>query len=363
MVQAKEELNQLSDYVPGKSIEEICEQYKITSAVKLASNENALGASPKAKEVFRQMADFLHLYPRGNAPHLISALANKFQTKKENIIIGNGSDEIIDMIGKAFIEKGDECLGIRATFSVYKFTTLSNGGVFKSVHSGETRPELSLYLNAITEKTKVIFICNPNNPTGFYYTEQELLDFISEVPKHILVFIDEAYAEYAEAKDYPQLAKYLEKVENVLLNRTFSKIYGLAGLRLGYAFSSESVIKALWKIKPPFDVNLVVQTAAIAALNDKEHVEKTLKMNKSGKSFLTKELKNLGFEVLPSEANFIAVHIGENAKALLPFLESHGLIVRHLASFSLPEWIRVTIGKQEENELFISLLKAWKSNV
>ena len=361
MVEPRPELSKLSDYVPGKSIEEIRERYGLKRIVKLASNENPLGASPKAVEAFHEIADSLHLYPRGDAPKLIDSIAKKYGVNTSQIVIGNGSDEIIDMVGKAFIRQGDNCVGITPTFSVYKFTTLSNGADFIGVGEGETKASLDDLAKAINAKTRVAFICNPNNPTGAYYTEAEIRDFLKKVPENVLVFLDEAYSEFATAEDYPNMAAALGEYPNLFVNRTFSKIYGLAGLRVGYAMGSVEVIRALWKIKPPFDVNQAAQVAAIAALADSEHVEATRKMNADGVELLTREFEALGFKVLPTQANFICVRIGERAKELVAFLESNGMIIRGLTSFGMPEHVRVTVGKPEENAFLLTLVKKWKA--
>ena len=361
MVEPRPELSKLSDYVPGKSIEEIRERFGLAKVVKLASNENPLGASPKAVEAFHEIADSLHLYPRGDAPKLIDSIAKKYGVNTSQIVIGNGSDEIIDMVGKAFIRQGDNCVGITPTFSVYKFTTLSNGADFIGVGEGETKASLDDLAKAINAKTRVAFICNPNNPTGAYYTEAEIRDFLKKVPENVLVFLDEAYSEFATAEDYPNMAAALGEYPNLFVNRTFSKIYGLAGLRVGYAMGSVEVIRALWKIKPPFDVNQAAQVAAIAALADSEHVEATRKMNTEGVEMLTREFEALGFKVLPTQANFICVRIGERAKELVAFLESNGMIIRGLTSFGMPEHVRVTVGKPEENAFLLTLVKKWKA--
>lgn len=361
MVEPRPELSKLSDYVPGKSIEEIRERYGLKRIVKLASNENPLGASPKAVEAFHEIADSLHLYPRGDAPKLIDSIAKKYGVNTSQIVIGNGSDEIIDMVGKAFIRQGDNCVGITPTFSVYKFTTLSNGADFIGVGEGETKASLDDLAKAINAKTRVAFICNPNNPTGAYYTEAEIRDFLKKVPENVLVFLDEAYSEFATASDYPNMAAALGEYPNLFVNRTFSKIYGLAGLRVGYAMGSVEVIRALWKIKPPFDVNQAAQVAAIAALADNEHVEATRKMNTEGVEMLTREFEALGFKVLPTQANFICVRIGERAKELVAFLESNGMIIRGLTSFGMPEHVRITVGKPEENAFLLTLVKKWKA--
>lgn len=359
MIEPRPELSKLSDYVPGKSIEEIRERFGLDKVVKLASNENPLGASPKAVEAFHGIADSLHLYPRGDAPKLIDSIAKMYGVETSQIVVGNGSDEIIDMVGKAFIRQGDNCVGITPTFSVYKFTTLSNGADFIGVGEGEARTSLDELAKAINDKTRVAFICNPNNPTGAYYTESEIREFLKKVPQNVLVFLDEAYAEFATAPDYPNMAKFVGEYSNLFVNRTFSKIYGLAGLRVGYAFGSTEVVRALWKVKPPFDVNQAAQVAAIAALGDKEHVQATRKMNAEGIAVLTREFSALGLKVLPTQANFICVRIGERAKELVAFLESNGMIVRGLTSFGMPEYIRVTVGKPEENAFLMELVKKW----
>ena len=359
MIEPRPELSKLSDYVPGKSIEEIRERFGLDKVVKLASNENPLGASPKAVEAFHGIADSLHLYPRGDAPKLIDSIAKMYGVETSQIVVGNGSDEIIDMVGKAFIRQGDNCVGITPTFSVYKFTTLSNGADFIGVGEGEARTSLDELAKAINDKTRVAFICNPNNPTGAYYTESEIREFLKKVPQNVLVFLDEAYAEFATAPDYPNMAKFVGEYSNLFVNRTFSKIYGLAGLRVGYAFGSTEVVRALWKVKPPFDVNQAAQVAAIAALGDKEHVQATRKMNAEGIAMLTREFSALGLKVLPTQANFICVRIGERAKELVAFLESNGMIVRGLTSFGMPEYIRVTVGKPEENAFLMELVKKW----
>ncbi|MBQ3720250.1 MAG: histidinol-phosphate transaminase [Fibrobacter sp.] len=359
MIEPRPELSKLSDYVPGKSIEEIRERFGLDKVVKLASNENPLGASPKAVEAFHRIADSLHLYPRGDAPKLIDSIAKMYGVETSQIVVGNGSDEIIDMVGKAFIRQGDNCVGITPTFSVYKFTTLSNGADFIGVGEGEARTSLDELAKAINDKTRVAFICNPNNPTGAYYTESEIREFLKKVPQNVLVFLDEAYAEFATAPDYPNMAKFVGEYSNLFVNRTFSKIYGLAGLRVGYAFGSTEVVRALWKVKPPFDVNQAAQVAAIAALGDKEHVQATRKMNAEGIAVLTREFNALGLKVLPTQANFICVRIGERAKELVAFLESNGMIVRGLTSFGMPEYIRVTVGKPEENAFLMELVKKW----
>ena len=362
MIEARPELDKLSDYVPGKSIDEIRTRYGLSKVVKLASNENPLGASPKAMEAYMKIASSVHLYPRGDAPHLVEALASKYRVKHNQVIIGNGSDEVIDMVGKTFIRPGDTCLSLEPTFSVYRSVTYSYSGHFASVNSLDQKEPLKELAKKIDEKTRIIFICNPNNPTGGYFSEDEIVQFMVQVPRHILVFVDEAYAEFATAANYPSLIKMIDLFPNLLLNRTFSKIYGLAGLRVGYAISSPQVISNLWKVKPPFDVNLAAQEAALAALQDTSHIKKTLEVTAQGIEYLTKALSTMGYRVLPTQANFICVHIGADAKKMVSFLEEKGMIIRGLSSFGMPEWVRITIGKHEENQFLLECVNLWRNN-
>lgn len=362
MIEARPELEKLSHYVPGKSIDEIRTRFGLKKVIKLASNENPLGASPKATEAYIKIATALHMYPRGDAPQLIEALAHHNDIAKDQIIIGNGSDEIIDMIGKAFIRPGDKILSLDPTFSVYRFVTDSFGGEYVSVPALDEKEPLRELVKQIDAKTRVIFICNPNNPTGSYFTESQMIELMEQVPPSVLVFVDEAYAEFATAKDYPCLACKIQKYPNLFLSRTFSKIYGLAGIRVGYAISSAKVIANLWKVKPPFDVNLAAQEAAVAALEDFRHIEKTLKVNAEGLEYLTNALSIMGYRVLPTQANFICMYVGPTAKKMVAFLEEKGMIIRGLSSFGMPEWVRVTIGKPEENQFFLECITLWRQN-
>ena len=410
-IQPRQELEKLSDYVPGKSIDEICERHGLSSAIKLASNENPWGASPKAKAAFLKQVDSLHLYPRGDAPTLLKKLAEHYQVDSKQIILGNGSDEVIDLIGKAFIAPGDFCVSATPTFSVYEFTTLEAGGIFKAFPVGVGKANVQ-ELAKVAASARVLFLCNPNNPTGKVMgekqaelftnvshdiktpltsivnyvallkgiqlqdervqrylnileeksSESEILELLRLLPKNVLLFLDEAYAEFAMATDYPNLVSRIHEFPNLFINRTFSKIYGLAGLRLGYGISSIEVIRNLWKVKPPFDVNLAAQAAGIAALQDKEFVQMTREKNREGMVILKKAFEECALEVLDSEGNFLCAKIGQNAKELVAFMESRGMIVRGLSNFGLPEWIRVTVGKPEENAYFIKLLKEWCAN-
>lgn len=361
MLQARPELNGIKEYVPGKSIPEIQQKYGLSKVVKLASNENPLGPSPKAMEAFRTAASQLHLYPQGHAPELVQALASKLGVAPDCIIPGNGSDEILDLVGRAYLRPGDRVLGASSTFSVYESVTLAAGAQYVPVALKNWAYDLQALRFELDSRTRVVFICNPNNPTGTWLGQAELVSFLEKVPTEVLVVVDQAYCEFAHVPDYPDLVPVLGRFPNLLLTRTFSKLYGLAGLRVGYGIGAPELIRTLWKVKPPFNLNLPAQAAAVAALSDSEHVEKTLQVTAQGLAFLKESLEKEGYECLPTQANFLCIHVGPQALDLVSWLESQGLIVRGLRSFGMPEWIRVTAGLPSENELFLNLLAQWRA--
>ncbi|NLB62997.1 MAG: histidinol-phosphate transaminase [Fibrobacter sp.] len=359
MIPTRKEIFKLKDYVPGKSIQEIQERTGLKSIIKLASNENPLGPSPKALNVLAKYAQELHLYPIGSSPDLSKALAAKYELNSDQVIVGNGSDEILSLVALAYLEPGTSAVSARETFSVYEFVTLSMGADFKTFplknHSFDLE---AIATEAQKESTRVVFICNPNNPTGTWSNFTEISEFMDSIPERVLVVMDQAYGEYALEDEYPQMIADLAKYPNLLLVRTFSKIWGLAGLRVGYALGNPDVLQKLWKVKAPFSVNILAQRAAQAALDDGEHLKNSLTANERGKEFLYQSFANMGLEYLPTAANFIAVQIGPRASAVVSDLESRGLIVRSMASFAMPHWIRVTVGTENENKIFIEQLKA-----
>ncbi len=381
MLVYRKELNSIPDYVPGKSIDEIRllhktgVSYKIgplrkrslrktgplrktkpLPIIKLASNENPFGASPMAATAYKKCVDKLHLYPRMSAPELVKRLALKWKVKEENLIIGNGSDEILDLAARAYLNKSDYAVGANSTFSLYRATAKIAGAKYK------TSPLENFYypLESLLgfKDAKIIFICNPNNPTGTYFSNRKILDFLKRVPKETLVVLDMAYREFTDEAE-PPLHKWIKQFPNLLCTRTFSKLYGLAGLRVGYGIASEQIIKALKKIKPPFNSNYPAQMAAMAALDDVRFVEKSLKTNSDERKKLTQNLQSFGFEVLPSGANFVCVKIGKEAKEFVTWLESKGIIIRHLGSFDMPEWVRITIGTPKQNKDLLKTIKVY----
>jgi histidinol-phosphate aminotransferase len=341
MLIPRKEIEAIPEYVPGKSIDEIKEKHKLRHVIKLASNENPFGPSPLAMAAYKKCAEKLHLYPRGSAPELVKKLAAKWKVKPENIIAGNGSDEILDLAARVYLNKGEWAAGAKSTFSVYASATQLAGAKYKAFELENFCYPLNSLLNF--KKAKIIFVCNPNNPTGTFYANKEIYSFLQKAPKNSLIILDMAYAEFTGEKE-PPLHEWIKKFPNLLCTRTFSKLYGLAGLRIGYALASANIINALKKAKPPFNTNYPAQMAAAAALGDTRFVEKTLKMNSEGRQKLTQGFKSIGFEVLPSGANFICVKIGKRALEFVDTLEKNGIVIRHLKSFGMPEWVRITVG-------------------
>jgi len=355
MLSPRKEIQNISDYVPGKSIDEIKEKHNLSRVIKLASNENPLGPSPLAMEAYRECTHKLHLYPRGSAPELVKKLALKWEVKPENLIVGNGSDEILDLAARAYLNKNDYAVGAKSTFSVYASATLQTGAKYK----GLALENFCYPLNSLLKfpKAKIIFICNPNNPTGTFYPNKIIYKFLQKVPKNCLVVLDMAYAEFTGESE-PPLNKWIKQFSNLLCTRTFSKLYGLAGLRIGYGIASPEIISTLKKIKLPFNSSYPAQIAAAKALKDTEFIEKSLKMNAEGREYLTQRLQCCGFGVLPSFANFICVKIGLRATEFAERLESKGVIIRHLGSFDMPEHVRITVGTETENTELLSMLMA-----
>lgn len=343
------EIKNLPEYVPGKTP-------KKKEVIKLASNENPLGPSPKALANIKKNLKFSSIYPDQFATQLREKLAEKLKLSPTNILVGNGSDEIMQIICATFLSARERVLIAKGTFSIYNFVTKLFDGEANFVELKNYRHNLTSFLQELTPETKIMFLCNPNNPTGTFFTRDEFDGFIKLLPKNVLVVVDEAYADFSDSKDFPESLKYINDY-NVIVLRTFSKLYGLAGLRAGYAIASENLINYLRLAKLPFNVNRLAVAAATAALDDKVFVKKTLKMVKEGKKFLYKELKRLNLKFLETQANFIFVKLPEEADNVFLKLMSKAVIVRPLTSFGFPNAIRVTIGTNEQNKKFIKALE------
>lgn len=354
----KPHVQAIKPYQPGKPIKEVERELGIRHAVKLASNENPLGASRKALRAMRKALKDVHLYPEGSAPYLIKRLSQELDLSDSQIIVGNGSNEILELLARGFISEGDEVISSDSSFLVYPLITQSCGGKYISVPMKDYRYDLEGILERITEKTKIVFIANPNNPTGTYVTRKEIEDFLAKVPGHVLVCVDEAYVDFVDAGDFPHLLFYVKsKRQNLILMRTFSKAFGLAGLRIGYALAHPDLIGYLHKVRQPFNTNAVAQAGATAALDDKFFLWRTKRLVFSGRKYFYKHLKKMGLRYLPSQANFILIDVQTEGEKICRALLKKGMIVRSMAAYQLPNWIRVTIGRRSQNALFCRLLK------
>ena len=358
MLKVREGVRDLVPYDPGKPIEEL-EREKGIKAVKLASNENPLGPSPKAVEAIKRAAERVNRYPDGACYYLKGKLASFLGVPRENIILGNGSNEIIEILMRTFLETGDEVVYAWPAFVVYKLISKAMG--LKAVEvplTEDLRHDLPAMASAVTEKTKMIFVANPNNPTGTMVNADEVRAFLKDLPEDIIVVFDEAYYEFA--RGFPGFPELLEEAvsgeRNIVLMRTFSKAYGLAGLRIGYAVSNRELIDYMNRVRQPFNVNLVAQEAALAALDDQEHVGRTLELTRSGLEYLYSELDSMGLPYVPTCTNFLLVKVGEGRKVFEALLD-RGVIVRAMDGYSLPEYIRVTVGLPEENRRFVEALR------
>ncbi len=347
----------LKPYEPGKPIEELQRELGIKDVVKLASNENPIGPSPKAVKAATAAVLESNRYPDGACFYLKKKLASKFRISPKGIIIGGGSDDLIDIITKAFLEENDEVMISQPAFLEYFILSSARGAKVKKIAIKNFKYDIKAMLSAITSRTKIVFIGNPDNPTGAYFTKDMLDVFMRQCPKSALVVFDEAYRELVDAKDYSDPFKYIGK-RNVVVLRTFSKAYGLAGLRIGYGFSNENLISAMDKVRLPFNVSLPAQRAALAALDDTAHLKETINVIKTGKYFLVKNLKVLGLKTVISPANFILVNCGKNKGAeTFRKLLKKGVIVRSMDSYGLPDYFRVNVGTMKENRRFIEALK------
>ncbi|GAW91266.1 histidinol-phosphate transaminase [Calderihabitans maritimus] len=354
----REAIEEIKPYVPGKPIEEVERELGITNVIKLASNENPLGPSPEAVEAMRNMAEKVHMYPDGNCYYLKRRLASMFGLTKNNFIIGNGSDEILKLIAETFIKEGDEAIIANPTFSEYTFATQLMGGKCVYVDLKDFRYDLPAMADRITDRTKLIFVCNPNNPTGTIVTASEVEDFMRRVPEEVIVVFDEAYWEYVTSEDYPDTLEYVKKgKKNVIILRTFSKVYGLAGLRIGYGMANSELIEWINRAREPFNVNSIAQAAALAALEDQVHVRKSININNESKEWLYRKLEEIGLSYVPTEANFMLINVKHDSRQVFQKLLERGVIVRTGDIFGLDQYIRVTIGTLNQNERFIEALQ------
>ncbi|MBU0580014.1 MAG: histidinol-phosphate transaminase [Candidatus Margulisbacteria bacterium] len=348
MLKPRKELKELIPYIAGKFKE---------GCIKLASNENPLGPSPKAQQSIIKGSVAMQLYPDGNCTKLKQKLAVYYGLKPENFIIGNGSDEILLFIAGAFLTAKDKVLISKTTFSEYEFSARLFGAKPIFIPLKNNKYDLEGFRKALSKKPKVVYLCNPNNPTGTIFKENELKVFLKAVPKSCLVVIDEAYNEYVQDRQYPDSVKLAETYSNIIILRTFSKIFGLAGLRIGYGIASKDLINVLNKTREPFNVNRLAQQAALAALDDETFLIKSIDNNLEGKKYLYQQFAKLGLPFTKTEANFIYVDLPLPAKDIFQRMLNESIIIRPLDSFSKPFAMRVTIGTPWQNKRLVDALK------
>jgi histidinol-phosphate aminotransferase len=352
-------LKTLPTYQPGRPIEEVARELNLPAKeiIKVASNENPFGPSPLALAAMQKALPTLNLYPDGNAFYLKQKLAAKLGVETTNLILGNGSNEIIEFVSHALLKPDDDIVVSQFCFAIYPIVAKMFGANVITVPARDHGHDLPAMLKAITAKTRIVFVANPNNPTGTLAPREDVIKFVNDVPDDVLLVMDEAYIEFLnDAVDLVPLIR-LGTRKNLILMRTFSKIYGLAGLRVGFGIASAELVSAFEKIRQPFNVNLLAQTAAIAALDDDEHVRKTRSNNFGGLQFFEKAFRNLNLEFVPSAANFILVRVGDG-KAVFEAMQKLGVITRPMGGYLLPEWIRISVGSPEENTRALKALQA-----
>lgn len=351
-------LAQLPVYQPGRPIDEVARELGLPSSefIKLASNENPLGPSPAAIAAMEKTLRQLHLYPDGNAFYLKRKMAEKLGVTPGHLILGNGSNEIIEFVGHALMTPGSQVVVSQYCFAIYPIMARLFGADLVTVPAKDYGHDLDAMARAINDKTHVVFVANPNNPTGTLVSPEALRRFIDSVPSHVLLVMDEAYIEFLESPCdlIPDILS--GRRPNLLLMRTFSKIYGLAGLRLGYGIANPDLIQALEKVRQPFNINALIQAGALAALDDVAHIKSTREQNLAGLAYYTRELAALGLEIIPSAANFIMARVG-SGQAVFEALQRKGVITRPMGGYQLPEWIRISVGTAAENTRCITALR------
>jgi histidinol-phosphate aminotransferase len=346
----------LIPYPPGKPIEEVERQYGIRDSIKIASNENPLGPSPKAVAAIGGALGRLHRYPEGNCYYLRQGLAARLGVSEAQLIFGNGSNEIIELIVRTFVQPGEDTVMSDQAFVVYRLIVQAAGGRSRATPLREFTHDVDAIAAAITPHTRVVFLANPNNPTGTIFFQRDWERFLELVPPEVIIVMDEAYAEYVDDAQYPNSMAALEAGRRLVILRTFSKIYGLAGLRVGYGIAPAEIVDLLDRVRQPFNVNSLAQVGALAALSDDEHVARSRACNREGMTYLRRECERLGLDVVPSWANFLLIRVGDGARVYEALLRQ-GVIVRPVGVYGFPEHVRVTVGTAAENERFIAAVE------
>lgn len=354
---ARKGIADIKPYIPGKPIHEVKRELGLDDVIKLASNENPLGPSPLAVKAIKEAVDQIHLYPDAESSELRNALSHFLGVPPDHLIFGNGGEEIVALIGKAFINEGERCVIPRPAFDAYETVTRIMGGTVCFSHLTEYRIDLDDMVERIDAQTKLAFICNPMNPTGTIVTRDELDAFLERIPPETVVVLDEAYCNFVSDPGYPDGIEYVRLGRNVIVLRTFSKVYGLGGIRIGYAISTPELIHLLRKVKEPFNVNALAQVGALAALRDHEHLERTVSLIHRERAYLYRELSSMGVKFVPTEANFIFIEVGLDSTVVFQGMLERGIIVRPGTVWQLPHFVRLTIGTRDQNQRFIKALR------
>lgn len=347
----------LHPYEPGKPIEELERELGISDIVKLASNENPLGAGPKARAALGRCLGDVSRYPDGNGHGLKAALAERLGVPREALTLGNGSNDVLELIVRAFVTPEHEVLYSQHAFAVYALATQAVGARAVVAPAHEWGHDLEAMAKAVSERTRVVFVANPNNPTGTWVGSSALGEFAARLPRDVLLVVDEAYREYVADQDYPHCTTWIDAMPNTIVTRTFSKVHGLAGLRVGYCVSDPAVAEVLNRVRQPFNVNAPALAAASAALDDEAHVRESVALNAAGLEKLSAAFARMGLACIPSAGNFVSVDVGRPADTVYGGLLGEGVIVRPIASYGLPNHLRVTVGLDEENERFLCALE------
>ena len=355
---ANEHILGIAPYEPGKPVEELERELGIHDAIKLASNENPLAPSDRVQQAIVAALGHLNRYPDGSGFYLRQAIAKKHGFTPDQIVLGNGSNDLIELIVRAFMRPGDEAVVPHPSFVVYPMIVQAVGGIRVMVMLRDYRLDLEAMARAITPDTKVVFIANPNNPTASMVTADEVEHFMARVPERTIVVFDEAYIEFAMGPDFPDALSYIRQGRKAVVLRTFSKAASLAGLRVGYAVADADAIALMNRIRQPFNVNSLGQAAALAALDDDNHVVECVRMNEAGKAYLYEEFRSLGVKYVPSRANFILVDVGHSASEIYQKLLHEGVIVRPLTPFGMETALRITVGTPDENRRLVKGLRA-----
>jgi len=348
--------SRIRPYPPGKPVEEV-ERELGRTAIKLASNENPLGPSPKAQEALRDYLDQMHYYPDGGGYYLRQKLAEIHGLNMDEIILGAGSTDLIELVGKTFLGGGDEAITSESAFYMYRLAIEDMGAGLVMTPMRDMTFDLAAMAHAITQRTKVVYLGNPNNPTGTMFTAEDLDHFLDAIPSRVLVVLDEAYYEYVQRPDYSHSVDYVRAGRNLLVLRTFSKVHGLAGIRLGYGLGHRELIECLNRIRSPFNASSMAQVAGRAALDDHEHVARSVEMNRREMKFLTQELTLMGVRYTPSVGNFLLMDTGRDCEEDFMRLLHEGVIVRPMKLYGFPTSLRVTVGRHEENQQFLEALQ------